>query len=95
MTNVGTHQRGLCEALLMSTHYENKPTQIHVFRKFNLQKTENYQIKNPDIFHLSAQNIDCGWSLEPPRRGGSNKYPQAMFLSRNKNNDVYPCKPQF
>ena len=26
-----------------------------------------------------AQNIDCGYSLEPPRRGGSNEYPQSMF----------------
>ena len=31
------------------------------------------------IFRISAQNIDCGYSLEPPRRGGSNKYPQSMF----------------
>ena len=37
----------------------------------------------------------CGYSLEPPRRGGSNEYPQSMFLSRNKKNNVYPCKPQF
>ena len=45
--------------------------------------------------NISAQNIDCGYSLEPPRRGGSNEYPQSMFLSRNKkNNDVYPCKPE-
>ena len=22
--------------------------------------------KNSDIFHISAQNIDCGYSLEPP-----------------------------
>ena len=42
-------------------------------------KTENFQIKNSDIFHISAQNIDCGYSLEPPRRGGSNEYPQSMF----------------
>ena len=28
-------------------------------------------------------------------RGGSNEYPQSMFLSRNKKNNVYPCKPQF
>ena len=48
--------------------------------------------KNSDIFHVSAQNIDCGYSLEP---GGSNEYPQAMFLSRNKKNNVYPSKPQF
>ena len=44
---------------------------------------------------MSAQNIDCGYSLEPPRRGGSNEHPQFMFLSRNKKNNVYPCKPQF
>ena len=31
------------------------------------------------IFHISAQNIDCGYSLEPPRRGGSNEYPRSMF----------------
>ena len=24
------------------------------------------------IFLISAQNINCGYSLEPPRRGGSN-----------------------
>ena len=58
-------------------------------------KTENFQIKNSDIFHISAQNIDCGYSLEPPQRGGFNEYPQSMFLSRNKKNNVYPCKPQF
>ena len=63
--------------------------------KFHLQNLKNIQIKNSDIFHISAQNIDCGYSLEPPRRGGSNEYPQSMFLSRNKKNNVYPCKPQF
>ena len=31
------------------------------------------------IFLCSAQNIDCGYSLEPSRRGGSNEYPQSMF----------------
>ena len=38
-----------------------------------------FQLKNSDIFHISAQNIDWGYSLEPPRRGGSNEYPQSMF----------------
>ena len=56
-------------------------------------KNDNFSIKNSDIFHVSAQNIDCGYSLEPPRaqnidcgyslepprRGGSNEYPQSMF----------------
>ena len=32
-----------------------------------------------NIFLISAPNIDCGYSLEPPRRGGSNEYPQSMF----------------
>ena len=44
---------------------------------------------------MSAQNIDCEYLLEPPRRGSSNQYPQSMFLSRNKKNNVYPCKLQF
>ena len=28
------------------------------------------------------QNIDCGYSLEPPRRGGFNVYPESV-LSKN------------
>ena len=31
------------------------------------------------IFLISAQNIDCGYSLELPRWGSSNEYPQSMF----------------
>ena len=26
---------------------------------------------------------------------GSNEYPQSMFSSKNKENNVSPCKPQF
>ena len=29
-----------------------------------------------------AQNIDFGYTFEPPRRGGSNEYPQSMFYSK-------------
>ena len=65
-------------------------------KNFTIKKKnpETSQIKN-DIYPISAQNIDCGYSLEPPRRGTSNEYPQSLFLSRNKNNNVYPRKPQF
>ena len=38
------------------------------------------------FFLFLLQNIDCGYSLEPPRRGGSNEYPQSMFWSKNKKN---------
>ena len=63
-------------------------------RKFHLQKVENFQEKT-NVFQIPTQNIDCGYSLELPRRGDSNEYPQPMFLSRNKKNNVYFCKPQF
>ena len=31
------------------------------------------------FFLFLLQNIDCGYSLEQPRRGGSSMYPQSMF----------------
>ena len=67
------------------------PIQIENFTTKNWKFSD----KSSDIFHISTQNIDCGYSLESPQRGSSNKYPQSLFLSRNKKNNVYPCKPQF
>ena len=58
-------------------------------------KNESFQINNSDNFHNFAQNIDCGYSLEPPRRGGSNGYPQSMFLSRSKKIMYTPVNPSF
>ena len=52
-------------------------------------------MKNSGSFHISSQNMDYGYLLEPPRRGGSNEYPQSIVLSRNRKSNVYPCKPQF
>ena len=52
-------------------------------------------MKTSGSFHNSAQNVDCGYLLVSPRQGGSNEYPQSMFLSWNKKINVYPCKPQF
>ena len=64
--------------------------------------TENYTTKkwkfsdkNLDIFHISAQNIDCGYSLEPPRRGGSNEYPQSMFWAEIRKTKHTPVNPSF
>ena len=58
------------------------------------------------IFLIFAQNKDCGYTLEPPRRGGSNEYPQSMrggsneypqsmFWSKNKKNHYTPVYPNF
>ena len=41
-------------------------------------------MKNSDMFHISAQNIDFGYPLELPRRGGSNKDAQSMFFQQTK-----------
>ena len=88
---------------IFSTRAGFEPTISLFITKTSLFKyTENFTTKkrklsdkNSDIFRISAQNIDCGYSLEPPQRGGSNEYPQSMVSSRYKKNNVYPCKPQF
>ena len=74
-------------------HYENMPIQIYI-DNFTINNGK-FSDKNFVIFHISAQNINCGYSLEPPQQGGSNEYPQSMFLSRNQKKNVYPCKSQF
>ena len=74
-------------------HFENMPIQI--YWKFYRPKNENFQIKNSDIFHISAQNIDCGYSLEPPRRGGSNEYLQSMFWAEIRKIMYTPVNPSF
>ena len=53
----------------------NTKTRLFKYVQHSPPKTENVQIKNSDIFHISAPNIYCGYSLEPPLRGGSNEYP--------------------
>ena len=74
----------------MNPHYEN----TNILRIL-LSKNECFQMKNSGNFQISAQNTDCGYSLELPQQGDSDEYPQSMFLSRNKKINVYPCKPQF
>ena len=58
-------------------HYENMPMQYTVI--FQGCKKYNFQMKKCYIFLIFVQNIDCGYSLEPPYYGGSNVYPQYMF----------------
>ena len=74
-------------------HYENTPMLNIDFSE--IVKIENFQQKIFDIFLIFAQNIDCGYTLEPPRQGGSNEYPQSMFWSKNKKNRYTPAYPSF
>ena len=68
--------------LLVPFLYENMPMQYTEILK--VVKNENFQQKNFGIFLIFAQNIDSGHMLEPPRRDGSNEYPQSMFWTKNK-----------
>ena len=72
-----------------------KTPPILIHRKFYHPKNENFQIRYSDIFHISAQNIDNGYSLEPPRRGGSNEYPLSMFLAEIRKIMYTPVNPSF
>ena len=45
-------------------HYNNTPMQYTVI--FNGCKNDNFQMKIFDIFLIFAQNIDNGYTLEPP-----------------------------
>ena len=78
-------------------HNENTPIKIHVhcILKISPPKTESFLIKILIFFHISAQNIDCGYSLEPPRRGGSNEYPQSMLLAEIRKIMYTPINPIF
>ena len=49
---------------------------------YSVRKTGVYRgILNFLILKFFIQNIDCGYSLELPWRGGSNMYPLSMFLA--------------
>ena len=50
-----------------------------------ITKTYSVVVKTKiDIFLIFAQNIDCGYTLEPPHPGGSYEYPQSIFWSKYK-----------
>ena len=56
-------------------------TKTRLFKYIENFTTKNWKFsdKKSDMFYISAQNIDCGYPLEPPRRGGSNEYLQYVF----------------
>ena len=47
----------------VSWHYENTPMQYTAI--FHGCKNDNFQMQNSDILLIFAQNIDCGYTLEP------------------------------
>ena len=49
----------------MTSHYANISVQYIAI--FHGCKNDNFQMKIFDIFLIFAQNIDCGYTLEPPQ----------------------------
>ena len=62
--------------------------------KISPPKTESFQIKKIWYFSYCCSKLRLWYPLEPPRRRGSNEYPQSVFWAEIRKN-VYPCKPQF
>ena len=53
-------------------------------------KSWNIPLDFLSILLIIIQNIDCEYTLEPPRWGGSNEYPQSMFCINNKKSRFTP-----
>ena len=47
-----------------SYRYENTPMQYTAI--FHARKNDNFRLNFFDYFHIFAQNINCGYTLEPP-----------------------------
>ena len=44
-----------------------KTRPCNILQFFTPVKNDNFQMKNCDVFLIFAQNIDCGYTLEPPQ----------------------------
>ena len=69
----------LLHTLLLYGKFTFRKLAHAINRDFLALKFGNLQLKYFDVFLIFAQNIDCGYTLEPPRRGGSNEYPQYVL----------------
>ena len=83
----------LNELVKLTTLWTTGP---RIFKLFSLRKqayTNILKILPLKKENFLLKNIDCWYSLELPQWGGSNEYPQSMFLSRNKNKRLNEPKP--
>ena len=64
--------------MLLEVHYAIMPMSYTAI--FRGCKNDYFPMKKCDIFLIFAQNIDCGYTLEPPLSlMSSNEYPQSIF----------------
>ena len=84
----------LCPFVVKKTRIITKTRLIKYTENFTT-KNWKFSDKNSNIFYISAQNIDFGYSLVSPRRGGSNEYPQSMFWAEIRKIMYTPVNPSF
>ena len=75
-----------------------KPLRKHAYSnilKFLPSKNENLQMKNSDNFPISAQKHRLWVLVRTASARRFYRVPTIYVLSRNKKNNVFPCKPQF
>ena len=54
---------------IISVYFIITKTCLFRFTETFITKNENFQIKKKSYtFHISAQNTDCGYALEPPMK---------------------------
>ena len=57
-------------------------------------KNDNFQMKVFNIFIIFAQNIDCGYTLEPRLNEAVLTSTHNLCFGAKIRNNIYPCKPQ-
>ena len=60
------HHLKLSSTVLVSLSMALQKHAHALYSIFHISKKDNFQMKNCDIFLIMAQNIDCGYTLEPP-----------------------------
>ena len=77
-----THQWDWNESnMLIESLFRIYITKTHLFKYKENFTSKNWKFLGKKLWYFSylCSNIDCGYSLEPPRWGGSNGYPQSLF----------------
>ena len=74
-------------SLCVLFQYQKMPMQYTNIQIFLEEKYKFH--KKKDILLIFTQNKYCVHTLDAPRRGGSNEYPQSMFWSKNKKKKIY------
>ena len=71
--------------MLFSDETITKPRLFKYIENFTTSNCNFFQIKSSDIIPISAENIECGYPLEPPRRAEIRKI---MYTERKKKRRV-------